>query len=66
MADRSENDTSKHPYLQRLGDIFAPEEAAPGKRRKGIGGGATRGAEEEEEEEEEEGARRRAPGQWRP
>ena len=42
-------DTSKHPYLQKMGDSFVSEEAAQGKRRKGIGGGATRAAEEGEE-----------------
>ena len=45
-------DTSKHPYLQKMGDSFVSEEAAQGKRRKGIGGGATGAAEDEEEGQE--------------
>ena len=45
-------DTSKHPYLQKMGDSFVSEEAAQGKRRKGIGGGATRAAQDEEEGQE--------------
>ena len=45
-------DTSKHPYLQKMGEIFVSEEAAQGKRRRGIGGGVTRSAENWEEGQE--------------